>query len=100
MDRVRIRSRHGSPRHDSVRYPRHPSLCAERSAVPTTVRAMKFSVNWLREFVDLPNDIDKLADLLTLAGVEIEAIEERGAKIDKVIVAQITASSQHPNADR
>src|ERR1700738_1068955 len=61
---------------------------------------MKFSVNWLREFVDLPDKIDKLADLLTLAGVEIEAIEERGAKIDKAIVAQITASSQHPNADR
>ena len=61
---------------------------------------MKFSVNWLREFVDLPNEIEKLADLLTLAGVEIEGIEERGAKIDKVIVAQITASSQHPNADR
>ena len=61
---------------------------------------MKFSVNWLREFVDLPKKVDALAELLTLAGVEIEAIEERGAKIDKVIVAQITASSQHPNADR
>src|ERR1700738_419405 len=61
---------------------------------------MKFSVTWLREFVDLPDKIDKLAELRTLAGVEIEAIEERGAKIDKVIVAQITASSQHPNADR
>ena len=71
---------------------------------------MKFSVNWLREFVDLPdppqdgfavaNKIDKLAELLTLAGVEIEAIETRGAKIDKVIVAQIKASSRHPNADR
>ncbi len=61
---------------------------------------MKFSVNWLREFVDLPDKIDNLAELLTLAGVEIEGIEERGAKIDKVVVAQITASSQHPNADR
>jgi phenylalanyl-tRNA synthetase beta chain len=61
---------------------------------------MKFSVNWLREFVDLPDKIEHLADLLTLAGVEIEAIETRSAKIDNVIVAQITASSQHPNADR
>jgi phenylalanyl-tRNA synthetase beta chain len=61
---------------------------------------MKFSVNWLREFVALPNDIDKLCELLTLAGVEIEAIEQRGAKIDKVIVSQITVASQHPNADR
>jgi phenylalanyl-tRNA synthetase beta chain len=61
---------------------------------------MKFSVKWLREFVELPDDIDKLAELLTLAGVEIEAIEQRGAKIDNVIVSQITAASQHPNADR
>jgi len=61
---------------------------------------MKFSVNWLREFVDLPDKIDDLAQLLTLAGVEIEGIERRGADIDNVIVAQISASSQHPNADR
>jgi len=61
---------------------------------------MKFSVNWLREFVDLPDKIDELAELLTLAGVEIEVIEERGAKIDQVIVAQIKESSRHPNADR
>ena len=71
---------------------------------------MKFSVNWLREFVDLPdppqdgfavaNEIDNLAELLTLAGVEIERIETRGANFDKVVVAQITASSRHPDADR
>jgi phenylalanyl-tRNA synthetase beta chain len=61
---------------------------------------MKFSVNWLRDFVDLPHKIDDLAQLLTLAGVEIESIEQRGANVDKVIVAQITASSRHPNADR
>ena len=61
---------------------------------------MKFSVNWLREFVDLPANIDDIAELLTLAGVETENIETRGAKVDNVIVAQITASSRHPNADR
>jgi phenylalanyl-tRNA synthetase beta chain len=85
---------------------------------------MKFSVNWLREFVELPDKIDNgaggrpatstaarrvsepggelinLMELLTLAGVEIEAVEQRGANIDKVIVAQITTSSRHPNADR
>jgi phenylalanyl-tRNA synthetase beta chain len=61
---------------------------------------MKFSVNWLREFVELPPSVEALADLLTLAGIEIEAIEKRGANFDHVVVAQITASSQHPNADR
>src|SRR5262252_2700449 len=61
---------------------------------------MKFSVNWLREFVDLPKNAEEIADLLTLAGIEIKNIETRGAHIDKVIVSQINASSRHPNADR
>jgi phenylalanyl-tRNA synthetase beta chain len=61
---------------------------------------MKFSVNWLREFVDLPRKAEEIAELLTRAGVETENIETRGAKVDKVIVSQITASSRHPNADR
>src|SRR5213595_2807903 len=61
---------------------------------------MKFSVNWLREFVDLPKNPEEIADLLTRAGVETENIETCGANVDKVIVSQITASSRHPNADR
>ncbi len=61
---------------------------------------MKFSLNWLREFVDLPPSVDALAELLTLAGVEIEGIEKRGADFEKVVVAQIKESKQHPNADR
>src|ERR1041384_6280879 len=61
---------------------------------------MKFSVNWLREFVDLPENPEDIAELLTRAGVETEKIETRGAKIDHVIVSQIKASSRHPNADR
>jgi phenylalanyl-tRNA synthetase beta chain len=61
---------------------------------------MKFSVNWLREFVELPASNEALADLLTFAGVEIEGIEERGGNFDNVVVAQIRESVQHPNADR
>ncbi len=61
---------------------------------------MKFSVNWLREFVDLPNNPEEIAELLTRAGVETENMETRGANVEKVIVSQITASSRHPNADR
>ena len=61
---------------------------------------MKFSVNWLREFVDLPARVEEVAEILTLAGVEIEEIEQRGANIDKVVVVQIKASAPHPNADR
>ncbi len=61
---------------------------------------MKFSVNWLREFADLPKNPEDIAQLLTCGGIETKNIEKRGANIDKVIVSQITASSRHPNADR
>ena len=61
---------------------------------------MKFSLNWLREFVELPDEVAQLSELLTLAGVEIEGIEARGADFARVVVAQVTASAQHPNADR
>src|SRR5256885_15265600 len=61
---------------------------------------MKFSVNWLREFVDLPKNPEDIGELLVRAGIETKKIETRGANIDKVIVSQITASSRHPNADR
>src|SRR2546429_5569577 len=61
---------------------------------------MKFSVNWLREFVELPPSIDALAELLTMSGIEIEAIEKHGTDFNHAVVAQITESKPHPNADR
>src|SRR6476646_4943210 len=61
---------------------------------------MKFSVNWLREFVELPPSIEALAELLTMSGVEIEVIQKRGANFDHVVIAQINESKAHPNADR
>src|SRR5215831_9008015 len=61
---------------------------------------MKFSVSWLREFVDLPKNQEEIAELLTRAGIETKNIERRGANIENVVVSQIIASSRHPNADR
>ena len=61
---------------------------------------MNVSLNWLRDFVALPSSTQELTDLLTLAGVEVEAVRQRGADIPHVVVAQILESVQHPNADR
>jgi len=61
---------------------------------------MKVSLNWLREFVDLPPTTEALVELLTLAGVEVEDVIDRGVDIPNVVVAQIRESVQHPNADR
>src|ERR1043166_423170 len=61
---------------------------------------MKFSFNWLREFVDLPATVNELAEILTFSGIEIERIEKHGVDFDKVVVAQIENSAPHPNAER
>jgi phenylalanyl-tRNA synthetase beta chain len=61
---------------------------------------MKFSLSWLGEFVELPGEVEQLVDLLTLSGVEVEGIEQRGAAFANVVVAQIKSSEPHPNADR
>ncbi|XHR28409.1 MAG: phenylalanine--tRNA ligase subunit beta [Chthoniobacteraceae bacterium] len=61
---------------------------------------MKVSLNWLKELVDLPADVNALSEILTKAGVEVEGIETRGCDLDHIVVAQILESAQHPNADR
>ena len=61
---------------------------------------MKVSLHWLREYVDHDGTPDALAEMLTMAGVEVEGVETRGLDLDKVVVAQILSREQHPNADR
>src|SRR5438045_9597031 len=61
---------------------------------------MKCSISWLRESSELPPSIEALSELITMSGVESEAIEKRGANFDHVVIAQINESKPHPNADR
>ena len=61
---------------------------------------MKISLNWLRDFIDCQLSASELEALLRRAGLEVAGVEERGAAIDKVVVAQVLSSEQHPNADR
>ncbi len=61
---------------------------------------MKLSLNWLRQYVDCTCTPDELAELLTNSGLEVEKMHARGVDLPHVVVAQITQSVQHPNADR
>ena len=61
---------------------------------------MKFSENWLREFVNPPVDRAELCQRLTMAGLEVEAVEALGAGLDGVVVAEIVGCETHPNADK
>lgn len=61
---------------------------------------MKVTYNWLKEFVDFDLAPEKLSELLTMLGLEVESIEYIGADLDDVIVALVEERAQHPNADK
>ncbi|MGB5592639.1 MAG: phenylalanine--tRNA ligase subunit beta, partial [Crocosphaera sp.] len=61
---------------------------------------MKISVNWLRELVNVSLTPEKLADILTIAGLEVDDIEDRRQWADGVVIGKITDRQPHPNADK
>lgn len=61
---------------------------------------MKFSENWLRTWVDPELSSEALAHVLTMAGLEVEALEAVGPAFDQVVVAEVLAVAKHPDADR
>ncbi len=61
---------------------------------------MRVSLSWLRDFVPIDRGPRELADLLIDLGLEVSAVEEGGAGLERVVVADLLAVSPHPNADR
>src|SRR5580693_3215489 len=60
---------------------------------------MRISLDWLSDSVSLPPP-DELAKRLTMAGLEIEAIEPLHQGLDHVVVGKILESKPHPNAEK
>ncbi len=62
---------------------------------------MKISFNWLRELCDLKPGVtaDSVAEKLSLAGLEVEAIDRRGRDLTGVVVAEVRGKRPHPSAD-
>ncbi len=61
---------------------------------------MKITRSWLADYVEVDWDIEELVERLTMAGLEEEAVEDLGARLDGVIVGHVLDRAQHPNADR
>lgn len=61
---------------------------------------MKYSLRWLREYVDITIPEAELFEKLTLAGNTVEAVEHKGIQSPHIVVGQIVSFVQHPNADR
>ena len=63
---------------------------------------MKLSLNWLREYVALPADLDphQLAHDLTMSTVEVEAVEDLAAQLSGVVISEVRTCARHPDADK
>ena len=61
---------------------------------------MIISEQWLREWVNPDIDTAALAHQLTMAGLEVEAVEPVAGEFSGVIVAEILTAEQHPDADK
>lgn len=61
---------------------------------------MKFSEQWLREWVDPAISTEELAHRLTMSGLEVESIEKVAPDFSSIVVGKITHVEKHPNADK
>jgi len=61
---------------------------------------MKVSLRWLRDYVDIDITPQELADRLTMAGLEVDAVEQYTPAFTGVVTARILTMHRHPDADK
>jgi phenylalanyl-tRNA synthetase beta chain len=61
---------------------------------------MKFTLSWLKDHLDTEADADAVVAAMTMAGLEVEHVEDPASKLAAFTVAKIVEAVQHPNADR
>ncbi len=61
---------------------------------------MKASIKWLKDYVEINETPEKLADMLTMAGIPVEAVEYLGQNISGVVTGKVVEIGPHPDADK
>ena len=61
---------------------------------------MKFTLSWLKNPLDTTADASAIASKLTAIGLEVESVEDAGARLKDFTVAEVISAEKHPNADR
>ncbi len=61
---------------------------------------MKFTLSWLKDHLDTDASLDRIVETLTMIGLEVEGVENKGAELKPFVVAHVVSAVQHPNADR
>ena len=61
---------------------------------------MKFTLSWLRDHLDTEASLDEIVDRLTMIGLEVDGVVDRGRALAPFTVAHVIACEPHPSADR
>lgn len=60
---------------------------------------MLVSYNWLKEYVDIEQSAEELAEIITRAGIEIGGVEPTNKGVSGVVVAYVESCEAHPDSD-
>ncbi|MFD2738234.1 phenylalanine--tRNA ligase subunit beta [Sulfitobacter aestuarii] len=61
---------------------------------------MKFTLSWLKDHLDTTASIDEITYALTDLGLEVEGVEDRGARLRDFTLGYVKSAEKHPDADR
>jgi len=61
---------------------------------------MKFTLSWLKDHLDTTASVDEITYALTDLGLEVEGVEDRGAKLRDFTLGYVRSAEKHPDADR
>ena len=61
---------------------------------------MKFTLSWLKDYLDTDASAETIAEALTHLGLEVEELSNPAEKLKPFVIASVVEARQHPNADR
>ena len=61
---------------------------------------MRVSLSWLQDLVQVNEPADQLGERLSMAGFEVEEMEDLSLLAQGVVVGEVVACDRHPNADK
>lgn len=61
---------------------------------------MKFTLSWLKTYLETDADLKTISDTLTAIGLEVEEIHDPTEELKPFVIARIEKAEQHPNADK
>ena len=61
---------------------------------------MKFTLSWLKDHLETDADVDAVVEAMTLAGLEVEGVENPADALSEFTVARVVSAEKHPDADK